>query len=557
MTERTRETILAADMRGDFETAQDLAGERVIESGRSGNIRGQVDALLLLARTHRHSRDAAVLRRARDAARLAVRLTRIPPLRGDDRLTARAELELAACLVEGGRLDEGFAVAANWRCDQDAAVAGWAWMSMGQSRLRSGKLREAIVQLSNAVAEFGRAPGGRRVRTSRIFLAAALTQAGDLAHGAEILDADLDYWRTADLPRLQIEHHLVLAENRRLRGDISGARTLLECTAALLGECKGMEATTVRVLQQQAACELDWDRTSSAGRFFRRAEVARAGLAEETLTQGSPSVVPRYSEPRRLAARRLPEAAPYGLYGDLASTARELAGIMGNRSAVGVDTRPRPADRSVSRHARRLVEDAERLVGPRADRRDANLSDQAVVALWSQLEELGGTPGAERLEASLLVRAGRVLAALREPRLLEAERLLRRALVRLPRLSGMELTRARASIALAESLRAAGRCHEALPFALDGVELVDAERFQMESGRMRKAWRKEHAPAFECAIDLAQRCERTGLAADLIIYSRAAGVVAQSTARLLQLPRLHYIDGSMSSLGTDDECLFI
>lgn len=551
--------ILAADRRGELTEAHRLAGRLVLEASRTGDLRRHVDALLLLARTHRHSRDAASLRRAREAAGLAVGLTGMRPLRPDTRVRARAELEHAACLVEGGRLDEGFVAAAQWRSDEDAALAGWAWTAMGQARLILGRTGEAVAQLSNAVAEFERAPGRRRVYVSRILLATALTRAGDLEQGAEILDADLSHWCAADMTRLRIEHHLALAENRRLRGDISGARELLEGTAAMFRSCTGMQAVKVRLHQQQAACELDWRQDGAAARRFRQAESVRAGLTAEWGDRVVPARVPRHAAAQLLRGGSMRESpAQDYLHGQLAVTAQELAGAMTNGAAAGSVALPAadPVGRSLGMDVRRIVEDAERLIGPRGDRRQGTISEQGVSALMARLEELGGVE-TERLEAGLLLRAGEVLASLREPRVLEAERLLRRSLVRLARLPGMGLALARANVALASTLRDAGRAEEALPFALRGVEILDAERFRMDSRRVRAAWREAQAPAFECAIDLARRCGRDDVAADLIIFSRAAGIVAESVTRLVPVPRLRYLDGSVSSLGTEEQCLFL
>ena len=548
MMSNLRDAALAADVAGDLIGAGVRAQRLVLQASRNGDVRGQVDALLLLARVSRHRRDAASLRRARDAAGVAVQLAEAPQLRDDNALRYASELELAASLAASGRLDDGFAGAARRRAAEDAAHAGWAWTTMGQARLAQGRTREATSALSNAVAEFERAPGRRRVLIARVLLATALTRAGAIEHGARLLDADLDHWDASGARRLRIEHHLALAENLRERGRTAQARSLLAVTADLLGRCTGMEATVVRLHQSQAACDLDWHQIWDARRHGDKAERIRASLLDEAGVRSAASAVPRPAAVRALGSRT--PARADGLYRDLADAARELADTIVSEAPDGL-----PQGSALSSAAASAVSAEVRGLIARA-KRSRSLDDGGATVLLTRLESLGAVPGAERLEATLLVRAGKLLRSLEHPRPLDAERLLRRALVRLARLPGMGLWQARANVGLAMTLRDAGRHDDALPYALRGVEVLDAERFEMDARATRKNWGKRQNDAFDCAIDLAHRCGRTDVAADLIVFSRAAGVVAESVGRLTPVPRLRYLDGTTSTLGGDGICLF-
>lgn len=547
---KLRDVALGQDAAGCLDVAQRTAGQLVLWSSRNGDLREIVAALLLLARISRHHRDAASLRRARDAAGVASGLAEMPLLRAD-RIGMVAALETAACLIESGSVDEGVALASRWASDPDAALAGWAWTSIGRARLAEGRTGQAVAALSNAVAEFERVPAGqraRRVRGSGVLLGMALTRNGDLERGSAILEGDFAYWAASDAPRrLRIEHHLAAAENRRLRGDVAGARTLLSDAKNLLVSCTGMEAAAVRAHQQLAACELDWRQVRLARSSLAQAEAARARLLEESSRPSVAEPVPR-PEPVRLLGRRVSPAAV--LHAELAVASEGLNASIGSGRRALAAQPAALATLAGSRAAAidRMVAQAERCVV---------LSDGVLRELIAHVELLGGLPGEERREAALLVRLGGLFRELQQPRLLEAERLLRRALVRLDRMPSMGLWLAEANVRLAMTLQDGGRVREALPYALRGVSVLDAERFRMDGRAVRRRWREAQGPAFDCAIDLAHRCGRTEVAADLIVFSRAAGIVTDSMTRLLPLPTLHYVDGTVSSLGTDDACRFV
>ncbi|WP_432558803.1 hypothetical protein [Granulicoccus sp. GXG6511] len=544
-----KEATLLADADGRVRDAQRAAERLVLAATNSGDLRDHVDSLLILAWILRHTRDARQLRRARDAARVAVGLTGTPGLQTGTKLSAHAELEFAECLVESGRLGSGIRAALRWRTDDDANIAGWAWTVLGKARFAQGRTPEAIGALSNAAAEFQRAPGVRRVYGSRVVLARALTKSGELRHGAELLEADLDYWSALGTPpRLRILHHLALVENRRLRGDIAEAHELLRSVQALLKSRAELEDLWIRFHQHAAFCALEWRQREEARKHFRLAEQARATLSEDGPDRPAVGVVPALSPVQRLGAAH--SVVDRRLHDELALAADELADGLGDAlDAVA------PGQTHINA-VELLVREAERSVWPRSGPAPRPLQPGVVQELIALLDDLTADPEDRRREAVLLVRAGEVLAAGAEPNV-AAERLLRRALVRLARLAGTELVEARASSALARVLRADGRPEDGLAHALRAVRTLDAERFEMGHERVRARWRKAQGPAYELAIELAQQCDRPEIAADLIIASRAAGVVSASGERLVPVPQLHYIDGSVSSLTGPGDCFFL
>ena len=170
-----------------------------------------------------------------------------------------------------------------------------------------------------------------------------------------------------------------------------------------------------------------------------------------------------------------------------------------------------------------------------------------------------------RAQAIAYVEAG---AALRDcrggPFLLHSKRALRRSLVALARLEGMGLWLARGRIELARTLSVAGEREEALSHALLGVQELDRVRVSMQARRHRDTWMAaEIGPSMDLAIELAVACGETSIASDLIVFSRAAGVVAphlrdsgEADIPLIPVPLLRYIDGGVSSLGSGGECRF-
>ncbi|MFT3875640.1 MAG: hypothetical protein QM708_04305 [Propioniciclava sp.] len=125
--------VLAADADGKLQDARRAAERLVLASNQQGSLRQQVEAIVLLARICRHSRDADSLRRGRDAAGIGVRLVRTPRLRTDEGLVIATELERAAGLVASGRFGEGWAAARQWCFYPEADLAGWVWTSMGRT----------------------------------------------------------------------------------------------------------------------------------------------------------------------------------------------------------------------------------------------------------------------------------------------------------------------------------------------------------------------------------------------------------------------------------------
>ena len=175
------------------------------------------------------------------------------------------------------------------------------------------------------------------------------------------------------------------------------------------------------------------------------------------------------------------------------------------------------------------------------------------------LDSLAGRPGLERDEALLLLEAGSLLAESGPEHHIAAERLLRRALVRLEFLEGTEQWLAQARVTLGQLLPDSER-DQALDLLVKGIQGLDEQRFQMLNRSYRDGWltRREH-PAVARAIELANGTD-AALAADLIVFSRIAGVLVPRDDRqvpLVPVPRLRYIDGTESRLGSTGSCNFL
>ena len=101
---------------------------------------------------------------------------------------------------------------------------------------------------------------------------------------------------------------------------------------------------------------------------------------------------------------------------------------------------------------------------------------------------------------------------------------------------------------------------ESLDLLVRGIQGLDEQRFQMLNRSHRDGWltRWEH-PAIARAIELASGTD-AALAADLITFSRVAGVLVPQDDRqvpLVPVPRLRYIDGTESRLGSAGSCNFL
>ncbi len=182
--------------------------------------------------------------------------------------------------------------------------------------------------------------------------------------------------------------------------------------------------------------------------------------------------------------------------------------------------------------------------------------------LEEQVLQLQGVPGMERSEALALHKAGAYLAG-GSGTGATAERMLRRALVRFEYLRGSGMWAANSRCTLG-TLLAATRPEDALDLLVAGIQGVSGERFNMPTRKYRSMWRAAvEEPPYEAAIGLACRLGKVDLAADLVAYSRVAGVlipeVAPSARRvdrvpLIAPPHLIYLDGKESLLASSVSC---
>lgn len=505
---------LTPDLDGDLDTALGRARLLLLQAGESGDPRRRIEALLSLARVLRHRADRASLEEAMSAATIATRLIRLPSISTDDILRGRVELECASCLVQGGRVDEAQDRAWPWRDRPELRLAGWAWLVIGQAQAAQGSISAAVAALANAVAEFQRGPRANRVVGTKIRLAETLCRGGFIDAAAAVLKEIREWSESRGARRLHADYFLVLAHVRYAQGDVGEAiQILTKRVGRRLASCRGTVALWERYHRQYATCLRMWEQTGKAEEQAREADELSLLLPTgESGKAPKPAPVPRAAAPHRLATHRFP----------------------------------------VQRDIEQEIHDA--LQGMRTD-------DHAyrVVAL---LEEIQGRPDGERAEVMRLIMAGEKMLAIGAG--LFAERCLRRALVRIVWLPGMELPRAQAQICLAKVL-AGAKPSEALDLLLHALQTVDEQRYLMTEKVWRGNWlRRKLHPAFELAIELATRCDRIEEAADLIVFSRASGIVTASgdsekpgVPRLLPVPRLHYIDGSVSVLGGGGECLMI
>lgn len=510
----TRDDVVALDLDGDLTGAVQKARVLLMLAGESGDLRQRIEALLLLARVLRHRETSADLKEAMAAATIAARLTLLPIIGADDELHGRAELECANCLVQGGRTEEALEKAWPWRDSRAARLSGWAWLVIGKGWAAQGRTSATVVAYANAVAEFQRSTQENREIGTSIQLARALCDAGFVDQAEAVLDGLRDWSMSDGVRRFLVEYHLASAEVRYLQGDIDLAlRIIDEDVRPRLNSCRGVTALWARYHRQLATCLRAWEQGASADVNDARAD--------------------------RLFAR---------MRGGGLLDAQKFASVPPAAAPVWLSARAAAVPRDLVREVRALV----RHVG----------EDEKARQFTVLLDELQGQPDAERAEVMVLIDAGAALLEHQSDQLY-AERCLRRALVRIVWLRGLELPQARAQALLAEILAADGRAEEALGLAVRAVQTFDEQRYLMSKKHWRGNWRTQKMnPPIQLAIQLAIECEQTELASDLVIFSRAAGVrKADGSAgtpgalRLLPVPRLHYIDGTASTLGSGADCV--
>ena len=479
---------------------------------RGGSLDETVEAFRAEARIQRHRGEAGALARACDSAQQAVLLSQLPAASREPAIPAR--LELAACRIRRGD-PAGTQAIAGFTTHPDAGIAGWAWRLLGEAALLAERPFEAVATLLNAVAENQRGKDKYHEAGTRVLLLLAFSRAGHLE------DADrlaLRYGAPPDAPQglLGIRFLLARAEHEHRSGRIGEALGTLEVAETRLGATSGLGVLRRELLTIRAGCLDDWCQPDEADRL--RAKAGKLPL-------------PTHPSPPANTSRTLRDA-------------QNATRWLGEIPHPGANTRTDP--QAVAALLRDLAALPQRK------------PDHAAV-VCRLLDSLAGRPGLERDEALLLLEAGSLLAESGPEHRVAAERLLRRALVRLEFLEGAEQWLAQARVTLGQLLPDSER-DQALDLLVRGIQGLDEQRFQMLNRSHRDGWltRREH-PAIARAIELASGTD-AALAADLITFSRVAGVLVPQDDRqvpLVPVPRLRYIDGTESRLGSTGSCNFL
>lgn len=367
----------------------------------------------------------------------------------------------------------------------------------------------------NAVAENQRGKDKHHEAGTRVLLLLAFSRAGHLE------DADrlsFRYGAPSDAPQglLGIRFLLARAEHEHRSGRIGEALGTLEVAETRLGATSGLGVLRRELLTIRAGCLDDWCQPDEADRL--RAKAGKLPLPAHLATSANASQTLR--------------------------DAQDATRWLGEIPHPGASTRTDP--QAVAALLRDLAALPQRK------------PDHAAV-VCRLLDSLAGRPGLERDEALLLLEAGSLLAESGPEHRVAAERLLRRALVRLEFLEGAEQWLAQARVTLGQLLPDSER-DQALDLLVRGIQGLDEQRFQMLNRSHRDGWltRREH-PAIARAIELASGTD-AALAADLITFSRVAGVLVPQDDRqvpLVPVPRLRYIDGTESRLGSAGSCNFL
>ena len=479
---------------------------------RGGSLDETIEAFRAEARIQRHRGEADALTRACDSARQAVLLSRLPA--ASQELAAPTRLELGACQIRRGD-PAGPQVIAGLTTHPDAGIAGWAWRLLGEAALLAERPFDAVAALLNAVAENQRGKDDHYEAGTRVLLLLAFSRAGHLE------DADrlaLRYGTPSDAPQglLGVRFLLARAEHEHRSGRIGEALGTLEVAETRLGVTSGLGVLRRELLTIRAGCLTDWCQPDEAARLH-------------------------------IEAGTLPPPAHQAA---AAATSHILRDAQHATRWLGDPPRPATASGTDPQDVAALLRDLAAL--PQRD------TEHAAVVM-RLLDSLAGRPGLEHDEALLLLEAGSLLAESGPEHRVAAERLLRRALVRLEFLEGAEQWLAQARVTLGQLLPDSER-DQALNLLVRGIQGLDEQRFQMLNRSYRDSWltRREH-PAVARAIELASGTD-AALAADLITFSRVAGVLVPRDDRqvpLVPVPRLRYIDGTESRLGSTGSCNFL
>ena len=525
--EAALERVKQLDRAGDLDGAKEEVERLRLELQPTATVQIRSRLLRVGARVLRHRHERASLRNAGNAAGSALAISQAAPTPNGTAVTL-ASLEVAACELASGDVDAAIRRVEGVRDHPDPAISGWAHLIVGRSRLAQGRHFPAIASMHNAIAEFQRHGHAHRTAAARLWLAVALDDAGRVEEAHRVLTEDRAVW-TGDAPvrRVSILHRLTSAANARSRGEIGESLRLLAEARDLLDSTTGMRVERARMHRLRAECYWEW------GQFGRAdAELAAAHKAQP-VDQPSPRARTRVQEPP------LPPA-PLALAASDAPAGTQPSQRLDDEVLEALD---------------RLTEDQVR-------------GSRGVRFVVGQCERLQGVSGYERDEVFALFRAARRLDPADAEALHWRERLLRRAEARLEFLPGLETLRGRVRVQLAGLLADGDRSREALSLIVQALLVLDGERFAMATRDWRATWLAvEIEPAYDLAIRLTVALGETSLARDLIVRSRAAGVVSPGTelphrrptlgdVPLVPPPRFRFLDGEVSSLGEGAPCLF-
>lgn len=510
------------------------------------------EAFRFKAKLLRHRVEPLSLAAALDAAESALALAR---LSDRDAILALASLELISCRITARQLDAIQRDLRPWLSHPDTRVAGWAWVLSGQAHLKNDEPFQAVAALQNALAEFARGADDFRVRTARITLADAMDRCGRIRDASRLLKQDRGFWTgEPEVRRTSVFYFLLAARNRRNDEDIGGALRDVHRARELLQLCTDMPHLQVAADALRASCHVEWGQARDASRDALQSLTAAGELTHGTARR-RPRRVPLPPPPVRLAPPGNDLLLQHNdFHADILADVKEAARLTYIKPSNLVET----TQLTHSESAETLVRRARSVLG--AARQFGVQGDSVVIGA---VERLAGVPGLEREEAQALFDAGLLLH--RSGNDVEAERMLRRCLARLSQREGMRLLRGRVLVALARTIRS--RPAAALPLVVEGLQLLDEERFKMYRRRYRSNWlESEINPAYDIAIELALTEGRLTLAADLIIRSRTSGVtvsdlpdarhLGDSDVPLVPPPRLVYIDGTASELPGEHSCRY-
>lgn len=552
-----RHQALTADGEGRLHDAMRLVQQVRLHDHETAE--SLTDAFLLKAQIFRHHDQSVSIASALDAASQAVRLSELAGFE----TTVRGQLaavELAACLLAVGKPGQAIRVASDHLHSVDAVVASRAWSVTGHAHLQQGNPFRSVSALSNSVAELERCYDNARCHVRLLSLSHAFTAAGRIHDAQQILEKSKPQWSGEENQRrLSIHHRLLLANNYRCLGQIADALAALVEAEEFLSTCQGLEQLRTRLLITRAACLREW------GQYDTAQEISHAASTLLNSLSNPPDVSQVLPAPPSLElavpvnpCTPTPHTTTSAPYLDLREDLDDELQRLHTRSASVTVSAARDIPVSGIDFAQDLV--TEISLTP------LSTEDQLSFFIDSVYAALGA-PGNERGEAQLLLDAGIALSKTSHSSIADAarqtaQRMLHGCLTRIRWLPGLDLVKGRALIALARITSSEIDAQRTLTLLVEGLQIIDSERIHMGSRLYRHNWlRAEVHPALAQAIELAAIHDRP-LAADLIVFSRNSGIVVPDVARpgvfavgdvsLLPMPRLRYLNGDNSALGSDD-----